>query len=94
MHVQPAHLRAVSALLTDNGIQCSMSRSGDVWDNAAMESFFSSLKTERTSHKHYRWRDEARTDVFDYVERFCNPLRRHSTPGYISPAAYEKLQKA
>ncbi len=81
-------------LLTDNGIQCSMSRSGNVWDNAAMESFFSSLKTERTSHKHYRWRDEARADVFDYIERFYNPQRRHSTLGYISPATYEKLRSA
>lgn len=80
-------------LLADNGIQCSMSRSGNVWDNAAMESFFSSLKTERTSHKRYRWRDEARADVFDYIERFYNPQRRHSTLGYISPAAYERLQK-
>ena len=50
-----------------------MSRSGNVWDNAAMESFFSSLKTERTGRKTYRTRDEARADVFDYIERFYNP---------------------
>ena len=61
-------------LLADNGMTCSMSRSGDVWDNSAMESFFSSLKTERT----YRTRDAARADVFDYIERFYNPKRRHS----------------
>jgi len=61
-----------------------MSRSGNVWDNAAMESFFSSLKTERTGRKTYRTRDEARADVFDYIERFYNPKRRHSTIGYLN----------
>ncbi len=53
-------------LLADHGATCSMSRSGNVWDNAAMESFFSSLKTERTARKVYRTRDQARADVFDY----------------------------
>lgn len=52
-------------LMADNGVSCSMSRSGNVWDNAAMESFFSSLKTERTARKLYRSRDHARADVFD-----------------------------
>jgi putative transposase len=56
----------------------SESRSGDVWDNAAMESFFSSLKTERTARKLYRTRDAAKADVFDYIERFYNPKRRDS----------------
>ena len=77
-------------LLADNGVTCSMSRSGNVWDNAAMESFFSSLKTERTARKTYRSRDEARADVFDYIECFYNPLRRHSTLGYLSPLDFEK----
>lgn len=81
-------------LLADNGIQCSMSRSGNVWDNAAMESFFSTLKTERMARKYYRTRDDARADAFDYIERFYNPRRRHSTLGYLSPVAYEKLRKA
>jgi len=81
------------SLLEDHGVACSMSRSGDCWDNAAMESFFSSLKTERTSRKRYRSRDEAKADVFDYTERFYNPTRRHSTLGYLSPMSYEKLQK-
>ena len=76
-------------LLADNGVTCSMSRSGNVWDNAAMESFFSSLKTERTTRKTYRTRDEARADVFDYIERFYNPKRRHSTLGYLSPMEFE-----
>jgi putative transposase len=63
-------------LLADNGITCSMSRAGNVWDNSAMESFFSSLKTERSARKVYRTRDEARADVFDYIERFYTPRRR------------------
>ncbi len=54
-----------------------------------MESFFSSLKTERTACKVYRTRDEARADVFDYVERFYNPRRRHSKLGYLSPMEFE-----
>lgn len=77
-------------LLDANGITCSMSRRGDCWDNAAMESFFSSLKTERTSRTRYRTRDEARADVFDYIERFYNPRRRHSSLGYLSPVRFEE----
>lgn len=77
-------------LLGENGITCSMSRSGDVWDNSAMESFFSSMKIERVHRRVYRTRDEAKADVFDYVERFYNPRRRHSTLGYLSPVEYEK----
>ena len=76
-------------LMADHGIVCSMSRAGNVWDNAAMESFFSSLKTERTARKLYRTRDEAKADVFDYIERFYNPKRRHSTIGYLSPMEFE-----
>jgi putative transposase len=77
-------------LLEDNGVSCSMSRSGNVWDNAAMESFFSSLKTERTARRVYRSRAEAKADVFDYIERFYNPRRRHSTLGYLSPIEFER----
>src|SRR5215470_5982411 len=76
-------------LIADSGVVCSMSRSGNVWDNAAMESFFSSLKTERTARKLYRTRDEAKADVFDYIERFYNTKRRHSTIGYLSPMEFE-----
>ena len=54
-----------------------------------MESFFSSLKTERTAAKTYRTRDQARADVFDYIERFYNPRRRHSKLGYLSPMEFE-----
>ena len=68
-------------------------RSGNVWDNAAMESFFSSLKVERVAGKIYRTRDQARADVLDYIERFYNPRRRHSTIGYISPMEFEAKVK-
>jgi len=77
-------------LMADNGVTCSMSRSGNVWDNAAMESFFSSLKTERIGKKVYRTRAQAKADVFDYVECFYNPTRRHSTLGYLSPIDFER----
>lgn len=77
-------------LMADHGVTCSMSRSGNCRDNAAMESFFSSLKTERTARKTYRTRDEARADVFDYIERFYNTKRRHSTIGYLSPMDFER----
>ena len=78
-------------LLAEFGITCSMSRRGDVWDNSAMESFFSSLKTERTSRIQYRSRNQCRADLFDYVERFYNVRRRHSTIGYVSPVEFERL---
>ena len=77
-------------LMADSGITCSMSRSGNVWDNAAMESFFSSLKTERIARRNYRTRNEAKADVFDYIERFYNTTRRHSTIGYVSPVEFER----
>lgn len=77
-------------LLKTQGITCSMSRRGECWDNAAMESFFSSLKTERTSRKVYRTREEARSDVFDYIERFYNPVRKHSKLDFLSPVQFEE----
>ena len=54
-----------------------------------MESFFSSLKTERTARKMCWTQDDATADVFDYIERFSNPKRRYSTIGYLSPVAFE-----
>ena len=77
-------------LMQENDVTCLMSRSGNVWDNAAMESFFSSLKTERTGRKTYRTRSQAKADIFDYIERFYNPIRTHSTLGYISPMEFER----
>jgi len=76
--------------MADHGITRSMSRSGNVWDNAAMESFFSSLKTERVRRKTYRTRKQARADVFDCIERFYNPQRRPSTIGYPSRITFEE----
>lgn len=84
---------AFQRLMAEHDVTCSMSRSGNVWDNAAMESFFSSLKTERTARRTYRTRDEARADVFDYIERFYNLARRHSTLGYLSPVEFENRAK-
>lgn len=75
--------------MVDNGVTCSMSRSGNVWDNAAMESFFSSLKTERVGQKIYRTRAQDKADVFDYIECFYNANRHHSTLGYLSPIDFE-----
>ena len=77
-------------LLADHGIECSMSRLGECHDNAVMESFFSRMQDERVSRRRYRTRDEARADIFDYIERFYNPKRRHSTLGGLSPVEYEK----
>jgi putative transposase len=81
-------------VLKEQGITCSMSRAGEVGDNSAMESFFSSMKKERVASKVYRTREEARSDVFDYIERFYNPTRRHSTLRYVSPAQFEATGKA
>lgn len=80
---------AFQRVLAGLGITCSMSRSGNVWDNSAMESVFSSLKTERVHRRQYQTREEARSDVFEYIERFYNPRRRHSKLRYLSPVAFE-----
>jgi putative transposase len=81
-------------LLKEQGNTCSMSRAGEVWDNSTMESFFSSLKTERAARKVYRTREQARADVFDYGERFYNSTRRHSMLGYVSPIQFEEALEA
>jgi putative transposase len=77
------------AALAKHDMRCSMSRKGDCWDNAVVESFFSSLKTERVHHRLYHSRAEARRDIFDYIEVFYNRVRLHSTLGYLSPAQFE-----
>ncbi|WP_239949511.1 IS3 family transposase [Dyella terrae] len=73
-----------------HGLQPSMSRRGNCWDNAVAESFFSSLKKERIRKRVYKTRDLARADVFDYIEVFYNRTRRHSHLGGVSPEAFEK----
>src|SRR3972149_4264579 len=80
-------------LMAEHGVTCSMSRAGNVWDNAAMESFFSALKTERTARRTYRTLDQAKADAFDHIERFYNPKRRHSTLGYVSPMEFENQRR-
>ena len=77
-------------LLTELGVACSMSRSGNVWDNAVMESFFSTMKIERCHRSQYQTRDQARADIFDYIERFYNLTRRHSALGNQSPVDFER----
>lgn len=74
----------------DHGLRPSMSRRGNCWDNAVAESFFSSLKVERVRGRIYPTRDEARADLFDYIELFYNPKRRHSYVGGVSPEAFER----
>jgi putative transposase len=75
--------------LAKHDIKCSMSGSGNCYDNAAMESFFASLKRERVNRVRYRTRDQARADVFEYIEVFYNRKRRHGYLGYISPEDFE-----
>jgi putative transposase len=77
-------------LLGKHGIECSMSGVGQCWDNAPMESFFASLKKELVHHEDYQTRAEARGSIFEYIETFYNPKRRHSSLGYVSPAEYEQ----
>jgi len=80
---------AYQQLLTTHGMTGSMSRRGNCWDNACVESFFGTLKRELISHRQYRTREEATQDIFEYIEVFYNRLRRHSTLGYYSPAEFE-----
>jgi putative transposase len=76
-------------LLSNHGIQASMSRSGNCYDNACAESFFATLKTELVHRRRYRTRDEARSSVFEWIECWYNRKRRHSSLGYLSPEAFE-----
>ena len=78
------------AMLQEHGLVCSMSRLGNCYDNAVMESFFHSLKVELVHHDDYRTRDEARSAIFDYIEIFYNRQRKHSSIGYLSPEAFEE----
>lgn len=77
-------------LLKANGIDCSMSRKGNCWDNAPMESFYHSMKTEWVVFEDYIILDEARASIFSYIELFYNRKRRHSAIDYLSPEKYEQ----
>ena len=78
------------AVLTKSQMQVSMSRTGNCYDNAPMESFFGTLKTELVYHCHYATRAEAKTAIFEYIEVFYNRFRRHSALGYQSPVVFEQ----
>ena len=80
-------------LLEDSEIECSVSRKGNCWDNAAMESFFSRLKVEQIYPEKYRTEKQAYTGLFEYIELFYNPIRRHSALGYMSPNDFEEKPK-
>ena len=83
---------AFTDVLAANDMLASMSRRGNCYDNAAMESFFHSLKTEHVRHVHYRTHAEARASLFDYIEAFYNRQRIHSTLDYLSPVDFERAR--
>ena len=84
---------AYQALLTKNGFTASMSRKGNCYDNAPVESFFASLKRELVYRRRWASREEARTAVFAWIEGWYNRKRRHSALGYLSPEEFEKQQQ-
>ena len=78
-------------LLDDNKVVCSMSRKGNCWDNACVESFFGNLKAEWVKEKIYETFEDGKKDIFNYIEVFYNRKRRHKTLGYVSPVVYEEM---
>lgn len=80
---------AYRTLLASHGLIASMSRRANCWDNAVVESFFHTLKTELVYHRRYTTRAEAQQDIFEWIEVFYNRVRRHSTLGYRSPVEFE-----
>lgn len=80
-------------LLDDNKIICSMSRKGNCWDNACVESFFGSLKNAWVKGKIYETYEDGEKDIFKYIEVFYNRKRRHASLGYVSPAVYEEMHE-
>ena len=78
-------------LLKENGFTCSMSRKGDCWDNAPMESFFGTLKKELVHHERYETRVQFRKSLFEYIEAFYNTIRKHSALGYKSPVQFQQV---
>ena len=80
--------------LSRNGMVASMSRRGCCYDNAAIESFWNTLKSDLIHRRHYQTRDEARREIFEYIEVFYNRIRRHSSIGYVSPVDFERQHPA
>ena len=80
-------------LLSQRGIQPSMSRKGNCWDNAVAESFFHTLKTELVYVEDFNTHEQAQTAVFEYIEVFYNRQRCHSANGYLAPLVYEQTLK-
>ena len=85
--------RKFRALLDEHEMLASMSRKGDCWDNAVMESFYRTLKVERVHRERYEDRHQAKSAVFEFIETFYNTVRSHSTLGYSSPAEYEQRNR-
>jgi transposase InsO family protein len=86
--------RAYRRLLAKHGMLCSMSRKGDCWDNAPMESFFGSMKTELNCEDAFKTRQNAKNAIFSFIEGFYNGQRLHSAIGYRSPDQMEQLATA
>ena len=84
------YAKEYQGLLKENGIICSMSRKGNCYDNAVMESFFHSFKVELVHHEDFYTRAQARTATFDYIELFYNRKRRHSSIDYMSPMDFDE----
>jgi transposase InsO family protein len=80
-------------LLKDQGYLCSMSRKGNCWDNAPAESFFHTLKTELIHHRRFETREQAKQEIFEYIEVFYNRQRKHSTLGYRTPVEFDQLYR-
>ena len=81
------------SFLAQHNLEASMSRRGNCYDNAVAESFFQPLKREKIRRKTYATRDDARRDVFEYIEMFYNPIRKHTNNGLLSPIEFERQQK-
>jgi putative transposase len=79
---------AYQRLLHQFGMQVSMSRKGNCWDNAPMESCWGSIKTELVHHRHFATREQAKRELTEYIEIFYNRIRKQARLGYLSPAAY------
>jgi putative transposase len=77
-------------VLASRGILCSVSRKGNCWDNAVMESFFSTLKTELVHERDFATHESAKATLFEFIEMFYNRKQRHSSLGYLSPSDFEK----